>query len=374
MDMREGMKDGGELPRDVAERMNKLTDYNSAKTEVTVYGTGNTFGGTAIGSNTHIAKGVRDVRTYTHDLVAKHFGVSLITLGYIDGFTKDLEIGKYELWSDMASELRTEIMDSIRVMAVDLLAINPNSDSLDKGNEAGHDIDTSKSVKEWKYVDIFSKMSFNEIDAIVDTIETITKKFSVGDSRSNVTNQVAGANHKVQPKVTSNFRHLVTDPVFEGVNISIPRKVVEKCLKKVVSPPIVSTSNVVTSTIEKNNDGFQKVGNNNNKKKGQSKSTNGSQLVGPSVKQNLRYEPKAATSEPKKRATNVGNTSKSSSMVKSTGNSFKKGNITTSNLYSALENDEEEDEEHVENVYDESANLFFNSKPDESSTFTVAAG
>nr|GFA80746.1 zinc knuckle CX2CX4HX4C [Tanacetum cinerariifolium] len=87
-----------------------------------------------------------------------------------------------------------------------------------------------------------------------------------------------------------------------------------------------------------------------------------------------RYEPKAATSEPKKGANNVGNTSKSSSMAKSTGNSFKKGNITTSNSYSALENNEEEDEEHVENVYDASANLFLNFKPDESLTFTVVVG
>ncbi|GJY43016.1 zinc knuckle CX2CX4HX4C containing protein [Tanacetum coccineum] len=33
---------------------------------------------------------------------------------------------------------------------------------------------------------------------------------------------------KDQPKVNSNFRLLVADPVFDGVNISIPRKVVEK--------------------------------------------------------------------------------------------------------------------------------------------------
>ncbi|GJZ50922.1 zinc knuckle CX2CX4HX4C containing protein [Tanacetum coccineum] len=603
MNRREGMKDEGELPRDVAERMNKLTGYNSAKTKVTVSGTGNTFGGTAVGSNTLIAKGVGNVHTYTHDLVAKHFGVSLITLGDIDGFTKDLEIGKYELWSDMASELRTKIMDSIRAMAADLLAINPNSDSLDKGNEAGvipniasgsrlisetnveallgvkfysqHDIDTfSKSVEEGKPSVTKQVVEPNHDDPIVHDVNINTKSTSYAGA--------AGANHKVQPKVTSNFRPLVADTVFEGVNISIPRKVIKKrvkvlyedlhselrycsselsdsytvsgscqirtpcqrvvrpycvsnlsssagllrqvitaiadrireillkigklvlrgeadseirqkgynvktmkfqvvvkvsrhensgdilrlealwktlfcsiilvrnicpiilkkwsmdtrllkeelscipvwvklhdvpiqvfeeddisliasfvgklvmldsytssmcndswsqrmisskrpsCPKKVVSPPIVSTSNVVTPTIEKNNDGFQKVGN-KKKKKGQSKSTNDGQLVGPSVKQNLIYEPKAATSEPKKRATNVGNTSKLSSMVKSTGNSSKKGNITTSNSYSALENDEEEDEEHVKNVYDESANLFPNSKPDESSTFMVAA-
>nr|GEZ63492.1 zinc knuckle CX2CX4HX4C [Tanacetum cinerariifolium] len=81
---------------------------------------------------------------------------------------------------------------------------------------------------------------------------------------------------------------------------------------------------------DKNNDGFQKVGY-KKKKKGHSKFTNGSQFVGLSVKQNLIYEPMAATSEPNKGATNVGNKSKSSSMVKSTGNYSKKGNITTSN-------------------------------------------
>ncbi|GJW04131.1 zinc knuckle CX2CX4HX4C containing protein [Tanacetum coccineum] len=39
---------------------------------------------------------------------------------------------------------------------------------------------------------------------------------------------VAGTSAKDQPKVNSNFRPLVADTVFDGVNISIPRKVVEK--------------------------------------------------------------------------------------------------------------------------------------------------
>ncbi|GKF98903.1 zinc knuckle CX2CX4HX4C containing protein [Tanacetum coccineum] len=38
----------------------------------------------------------------------------------------------------------------------------------------------------------------------------------------------AGASAKDQPKVNSNFRTLVANPVFDGVNIYIPRKVVEK--------------------------------------------------------------------------------------------------------------------------------------------------
>ncbi|GKD36142.1 putative reverse transcriptase domain-containing protein [Tanacetum coccineum] len=117
-----------------------------------------------------------------------------------------------------------------------------------------------------------------------------------------------------------------------------------------VSPPIATTSNVVSPTIVKTNNGFQTLGN-KKKRKGKSKSNNSGQFIGPLVKQNVRYELKATNSELKKGATNVGNASKSSSMLKSTGTSFKKGNITTSNSYSALENEEDEDEERVENVW-----------------------
>ncbi|GKF13625.1 hypothetical protein Tco_0055087 [Tanacetum coccineum] len=39
---------------------------------------------------------------------------------------------------------------------------------------------------------------------------------------------VTGGSAKDQPNVNSNFCTLVADPVFDGVNISIPRKVVEK--------------------------------------------------------------------------------------------------------------------------------------------------
>ncbi|GKD12104.1 hypothetical protein Tco_1196511, partial [Tanacetum coccineum] len=118
----------------------------------------------------------------------------------------------------------------------------------------------------------------------------------------------------------------------------------DHCPKNVVSPPIVTTSNVVTPTVEKTNDGFQ------------------------------RYESKATTSAPMKGATNVGNTSQSSSMLKKTGISSKKDNLSMSNSFSALNDEEEDDEEDVENVYDESANLIQNTKAGGSSSFTAAAG
>ncbi|GKD89299.1 hypothetical protein Tco_1364806, partial [Tanacetum coccineum] len=137
---------------------------------------------------------------------------------------------------------------------------------------------------------------------------------------------------------------------------------------RVVSPPIVSTSNVVAPTIEKSNDGFQTMGK-KKKRKGKSKSTNGGQFAGPFVKQTVRYKPKETSSAPKKGATNVSNPSKSSSMLKTIETSQKKDNFTTSNSFSAL-NDEEEDDE-IENVYDESFNLF---KTGGSSSFTAAVG
>nr|GEY54954.1 Gag-Pol polyprotein [Tanacetum cinerariifolium] len=98
------------------------------------------------------------------------------------------------------------------------------------------------------------------------------------------------------------------------------------------------------------------------KRKGKSKSTNGGQFVCPSVKPNYRYEPKENTSSSKKGVTDVGNASKSSSMLKTTDTYSKNDNIITSNSYSALNDEDEDEEEDVENVYDEMANLFPNTK------------
>ncbi|GKF45441.1 hypothetical protein Tco_0131993, partial [Tanacetum coccineum] len=97
-------------------------------------------------------------------------------------------------------------------------------------------------------------------------------------------------------------------------------------------------------------------------------------FTGPSVKHNVRYKPKATTSAPKKETTYVGYTSQSTPMLKTTGNSFKKDNLSMSNSFSALNEEEEEDEEYVENVYDESANLIQNTKAGGSSYFTAADG
>ncbi|GJV76071.1 hypothetical protein Tco_1507655 [Tanacetum coccineum] len=49
-------------------------------------------------------------------------------------------------------------------------------------------------------------------------------------------------------------------------------------------------------------------------------------------------------------------------------------NLSMSNSFSALYDEEEDDEEDVENVHDESANLIQNTKAGGSSSFTAAAG
>nr|GEU41172.1 hypothetical protein [Tanacetum cinerariifolium] len=275
--------------------------------------------------------------------VAATFGVPLITVGDLHTLINDIEVGKHdELLSEMTNDDRMETMDALGTICNSIQADNINADV------------------------------------------------------------TTGA--KDQPKVNSNFRTLVADLVFNDVNISIPRKIVEKgrsrfarCLIeesskadlvdvvtigipslyedgftketiRVMSPPIVTISNVVTPTIEKTNDGFQTVSK-KKKRKGKSKSTNGGQFADPSVKQNIRYEPKENTSAPKKGVTNVGNTSQSSSMLMTTDKSSKKYNLSMSNSFSALN-----DEEDVENVYDKSSNLIQNTNAGGSSYFTAADG
>nr|GEV30048.1 zinc knuckle CX2CX4HX4C [Tanacetum cinerariifolium] len=347
--------------------------------------------------------------------------------------TKVLEVGKYDLWLELTKETRSGITDIIWNRWDTLLNLQKSAPTVDD-NLSG---EASPS------------------DTIIQSVDINTKSTSyVG---------AAGASAKGQPKVNSNFRHLVADPVFDGVNIFIPRKVLKKdgislitmfigkplmldsytssmcndswgrssfsqclievnskvdfvdvvtvgipsltgdvftketihieyewrplrcdickifghvhdhCPKKVVNPPIVTTSIVNTLIVEKSIDGFQTVGKKKNRK-GKFKYTNGGQFAGPSVKQTIRYEPKVTTSAPKKGTTNVGNASTWSSMLKTTGTSSKKDNISTSNSFSALNDDEEDEDEAVKNVYDESANLLPNTKTSGNSSFTVAAG
>nr|GEV40698.1 hypothetical protein [Tanacetum cinerariifolium] len=301
------------------------------------------------------------------------------------------------------------------------------------------DIDVfTNSIKEGKYADILSTMSTADIDAAVNAIETIRKKFEVAlDSHVIQHDQAFPSDPIVQSVdiITKSTSYAGLEAVLESgpwmirktpiilkkwsmstslqkeeltcISIwvklyDVPLQVFEEdgrsrfawCLikvnseadlidvvtigipsltgddpKKVVSPPIVTTSHAAAPTVEKSNDGFQRVGK-KKKRKGKFKSINGGQFASPSVKQTIRYEPKATPSAPKKGATNVRNSSKLPSMLKTTDTSLKKDNFTMSNSFSAL-NDEEDDDEEVENMYDESANLF---KSCGSLSFTATVG
>nr|GEZ34747.1 zinc knuckle CX2CX4HX4C [Tanacetum cinerariifolium] len=56
-------------------------------------------------------------------------GVPLNTLGDIDNLTKAINLGKLEVWSDLPSEKRTEVMETIWAMWDAFLTENPNATS-----------------------------------------------------------------------------------------------------------------------------------------------------------------------------------------------------------------------------------------------------
>ncbi|GJY25762.1 zinc knuckle CX2CX4HX4C containing protein [Tanacetum coccineum] len=111
--------------------------------------------------------------------VATTFEVPLTTVGDLHKLINDIEAGKYdELLSGMTNDDRMETMDAIGNICKSIQADNNNDDVI--------------PCKSTSYAG------------------------------------AAGASANDQPKLNSNFRTLVVDPIFDGVNISIPRNVVEK--------------------------------------------------------------------------------------------------------------------------------------------------
>ncbi|GKD57653.1 hypothetical protein Tco_1291040 [Tanacetum coccineum] len=142
--------------------------------------------------------------------VATTFGVPLTTVGDLHKLINDIEAGKHnELLSEMTNDDRMETMDAIGTICNSIQADNNNVDVIPY--KVSH-VDDSINLN----VDESTIPS----DLIVQSVDINTKSTSyVG---------AAGASAKDQPKVNSNFRTLVADPVFDGVKISIPRKVVKK--------------------------------------------------------------------------------------------------------------------------------------------------
>nr|GEV88647.1 zinc knuckle CX2CX4HX4C [Tanacetum cinerariifolium] len=384
--------------------------------------------------------------------VAAIFGVSLTMVGDLEVFIKDIDAGKHEeLLSGMTNDKCKVVIEALGATC-DLYetqcASNLPNDGLiysidDVASLFGVPLNSLKEIDEFtkdlKVCNYAYTLLIMQKSAPIGN-DSLPGKASPNDpivwfvhvnTKSTSYARAAGASAKDQPTANSNFRPLVADHVFDGVDISIPRKVVEKkwsidtiLLKELTRILIwVKWYDVPLYVFEEDgislidifigklvmldsytsamcNDSWDMssfawclievnfeadivdvvtisipslTGMVSPKRLSILSMNGGPHFVGPLVKQNGKYEPKAATSEPKKGATNEGNVSKSS-MLKYAGTSSKKGNITTSNSYSDLENEEEEDEENIENVYDELANLFLNSKTGECSSFMDAAG
>nr|GEU64361.1 retrovirus-related Pol polyprotein from transposon TNT 1-94 [Tanacetum cinerariifolium] len=298
--------------------------------------------------------------------------VPLTTVGDLQMLINDIDAGKHdELLTEMTNNDREETLYALGTICNSIQADNP----------------------------------------IVQSVDINTKSTSYAGA--------AGARAKDQPKVSSNFRPSMADLGFHGVNISIPRKVVEKGkhgLKRI----IMNTKGLFVFKFD-SKAGLEAVLESGPwmihqtsiilKKWSMSTSLQKEELtripiwvklhdvplqvfegddvitIGiPSLtrddftKETIcveyewrppRYEPKENSSAPKKEATNVSNPSKSSSMLKTADTFSKKDNFATSNSFSALNNKEEDDKE-VENVYDESANLYPHTKTDESPSYTAA--
>ncbi|GKD60793.1 zinc knuckle CX2CX4HX4C containing protein, partial [Tanacetum coccineum] len=433
-------------------------------------------------------------RSETHDLVSSYLhvpcvpgmanvvallGVPLNTLGDIDKLTKDIELGKLDVWSDLPSEKRTEVMETIWAMWDAFMVENPNV-------AIGYSLDSGKSDPMENRV----KGSTNLDDTIHVDESQIVQSVIVQE----IPNYYAGAagGSKLVPskpkpnKSKGNFRSLPPEYLCEGAKFSIPRKVVETvsarfantlygyfigkriafsvmeyyvrnnwgkygltrimmnskgffffqfktlkgledvlengpwmirnsqiilkkwtmntrlCRKELIRIPVwvkihdvpIQSQTMGVPLIEGSGFAIETVTIEyewnpprcdlckifshvhdhcpKKKKKGKSKSTNGGQFSGPSVKQTVRYEPKATTSAPMKGDPNLGNTTKSllkNQPLMATTPATKE--VTMSNSYAALDVESDED---VVNVYDESATLFHTTRTGESSSFMAAVG
>ncbi|GJV03961.1 zinc knuckle CX2CX4HX4C containing protein [Tanacetum coccineum] len=141
--------------------------------------------------------------------VAATFGVPLTTVGDLQKLINDIDAGKHdELLSELTNEDRMETLEALGSIC--------NSIKVDRNNA---DVIPCKV----SYADDSINLNVDESTIPSDPIVQ-----SVDINKSTSYAGVAGGSAKDQPNVNSNFRTLVADPVFDGVNISIPRKVVEK--------------------------------------------------------------------------------------------------------------------------------------------------
>ncbi|GJS47816.1 hypothetical protein Tco_0597937 [Tanacetum coccineum] len=141
--------------------------------------------------------------------VAATFGVPLTTVGDLQKLINDIDAGKHdELLSELTNEDRMETLEALGSIC--------NSIKVDRNNV---------DVIPCKVSYIYDSINLNVDESTIPS-DPIVQSVDINKSTSYA--GVAGGSAKDQPNVNSNFRTLVADPVFDGVNISIPRKVVEK--------------------------------------------------------------------------------------------------------------------------------------------------
>ncbi|GKD40134.1 zinc knuckle CX2CX4HX4C containing protein [Tanacetum coccineum] len=310
--------------------------------------------------------------------VAALFGVPLNSPKEIDEFSKDLEVGKYALWSKLTKETRSGIIDIIYNRWDTLLNLQKSAPI----------VDDSLSGKA------------SPSDPIVQSVDINTKStFYAG---------AAGASAKDQPTANSNFHPLVADPVFDGVNISNPRKVVEKAqhgLKRIMmnnkgffffkfdshagleavlegGPWLIRNSPIILKKWSMNTRFLKKeltrisIWVKLHDVPIQVFEEDGISLIAAFIGKPVMLDSytSAMCNYSWGRSSFAWCLIKVNSKADLTGDGFTKenirveyewrlpSNINTPNSYSDLVNEEEEDKEHMENVNDELTNLFPNSK------------
>ncbi|GKC42313.1 hypothetical protein Tco_1060035 [Tanacetum coccineum] len=130
-------------------------------------------------------------------------------LGDLQKLINDIDAGKHdELLSELTNEDRMETLEALGSIC--------NSIKVDCNNA---------NVIPYKVSYADDSINLNVDESTIPS-DPIVQSVDINKSTSYA--GVAGGSAKDQPNVNSNFRTLVADPLFDGVNISIPRKVVEK--------------------------------------------------------------------------------------------------------------------------------------------------
>ncbi|GJV94794.1 hypothetical protein Tco_1546371 [Tanacetum coccineum] len=154
--------------------------------------------------------------------VAAIFGVPLTTVGDLDLLTKDIEAGKHDkLLSKMTDDKRPAVMDALDAMCDSIQAENTNADVIPC---------KVSRVDDSTIVDALMAEKLNVDESpIVQSVSIQDKPSSyiaaAGGSRSKPS---AAGGTKLDPSISkANFHSLFSENLCKGVNVSIPRKVIE---------------------------------------------------------------------------------------------------------------------------------------------------